>query len=97
MNNKLIEEIIEERERLESLIKMHSDEIKRLPHTPSGYIEQTIRDSEFYQYHSRQLDGYFKQLQTFNARLTNRQKREISKYKRTKQYQKNEIRLQRLV
>ncbi|MBF0795200.1 hypothetical protein [Mammaliicoccus lentus] len=81
-----IEQVIEKREELEHLLKVHSDKLKELPQLENGLYTDEVRATDFYKYHSNQCTKYFKELRRFNMQLTKRQQQEIARYKRARRF-----------
>lgn len=77
-----IQMVLDERAKIERLIKTHNEVLNQLPQSANGMISDEIRNTDFYKYHKKQLDKHFKALQDFNLKFTNKQKREIAKYRR---------------
>lgn len=97
MDKHEIEMIIEQRNKIEGLVDVHSKALNRLPKHLNGMIKEEARDTDYYKYHEKEFDKHFEHLRQFNSKLTNQQKREIQKYLRQQRYKANQSRLQRLV
>ena len=90
-----IEMLIEQRNKIDELVDSHSEAMNQLPKHPNGIIKEEARNTDFYKYHEKEFDKHFEHLRQFNAKLTNRQKREIQKYQRNERQKKREV-MQRL-
>src|SRR5699024_1842716 len=97
MDKHEIEMIIEQRNRIEGMVDVHSRALNRLTKHLNGMIKEEVRDTEYYKFHEKEFDKHFKHLRQFNSKLTNQQKREIQKYQRQQRYKENQNRIQRLV
>lgn len=67
---------------VEKSLKKHSDQLKKLPQLSDGRISDEYKSTEFYVYHKKESDRLFFILQNLNSSLSNKQKRELSKYRR---------------
>lgn len=97
MDKHEIEMLIEQRNRIEKLVDIHSEALNRLPKYSNGIIKEEARETDFYKYHDNEIDKFYEHLRQFNSRLTNQQKREIQNYQRQQRCKANQRRLQRLV
>lgn len=78
-----IKKLYQEREDINSSVKYHSDKMNELPVLPDGRISDEYKETEFYKHHKKQCDMFLSQLKLFNSKLTNQEKRELSKYRRS--------------
>lgn len=79
-----IEELIKQRERIEELVNEHSEKLNEFPALPTGLISEEVRNSDRYTFHKQEYEKNFNCLREFNGKLTSKQKRELSSYKRLK-------------
>lgn len=76
--------LLAQREKIESLLKNHSESLASLPTLKNGLTPNEVKESEFYKFHKEQYDKHFRALREFNSKLSNVQKKELAMCKRAK-------------
>ena len=81
MNDEKIKELLNIRNKIQEKVDEYSEKLNNMPKLPNGLISDEIKKTKEYKLYSKKYDIYFKELQNFNSSLTNKQKRELRKFK----------------
>lgn len=79
-----IAELVKQRDRIQQLVDCYSERLEEIADKcqSNGLVPDEVRETSFYKFHKQQYDKHFEALRNFNGRLTNAQKRAMSKHKR---------------
>ena len=78
-----IKELFNKKMEIENEVNKYSTILNSFPSDKLGLVNEEIRLSKEYQDASDNYNKWFRVLQLFNSSLTNKQKRELNKYKKS--------------
>ena len=78
-----IKELYNKKMEIENEVNKYSKILNSFPSDKLGLVNEEVRLSKEYQDASNNYNKWFRVLQLFNSSLTNKQKRELNKYKKS--------------
>lgn len=78
-----IKELYNKKMEIENEVNKYGKILNSFPSDKLGLVNEEVRLSKEYQDASDNYNRWFKVLQLFNSSLTNKQKRELNKYKKS--------------
>lgn len=78
-----IKELFNKKMEIQKEVDKYSEILDKFPTNKLGLVSEEIRLSKEYREALENFNRWFKVLQLFNSSLTNKQKRELNKYKKS--------------